>query len=568
MSLSNTEQSNEGPRSDPGGIVRSVDFTSVVEQSSQGPIIGRITGSARKGVKRKLDNKSLEMKYEVLMEVEKGSRSKKQIADHYGLAQSTLSTWLKKADDIKNAFLNGDFSAKRKKLRTAGHPEVEEALLKWFKTARDNNIPLSGPFMMQRAGELAEKLGVPAGEFKCSNGWLDRFKDRHGISFKRICGEENSVDTGSEQMEEWHRTLSMILKEYDPKNVYNADETGVFFRCLPDKTLEFKDKDCHGGKQNKERITAMVCANMSGTDKRPLLVLGRSAKPRCFNNVKTFPTEYDANKKAWMTSEIFTKWVIKFDKFCQRQRRKCALIVDNCPAHPKVKGLKNVTLFFLPPNTTSKTQPMDQGVIRSLKHNYRKLVIARHLRAIEKKREMEKMTVLDGMHYLQQAWNNVTETTIANCYRKAGFKTIDDTETTDDIETEIEDDPLDNLPLSRLVGANFTLSDYVSVDDDLPTCETLTDEAIVDDIIAARDVMPEDDDDDDDMTGDHDIVPVEPPTVDLALKACSTLRLFLQQQTDVTDILEKLCAIDKCVTQIDLSKRCAKQSMITDFFRM
>ena len=81
-------------------------------------------------MKHKLDNKSLEMKYEVLMEVEKGSRSKKKIADHYGLAQSTLSTWLKKADDIKNAFLNGDFSAKRKKLRTAGHPEVEEALLK------------------------------------------------------------------------------------------------------------------------------------------------------------------------------------------------------------------------------------------------------------------------------------------------------------------------------------------------------------------------------------------------------------------------------------------------------
>ena len=70
--------------------------------------------------------------------------------------------------------------------------------------------------------------------------------------------------------------------------------------------------------------------------------------------------------------------------------------------------------------------------------------------------------------------------------------------------------------------------------DDLPTCETLTDEAI-DDIIATRDVMP--DDDDDDMTCDHDIVPVEPPTVDTALKAGCTLRFFLQQQTDVTDIL-------------------------------
>ena len=110
--LSNAEKSNEGPRSDSGGIVRSVNFTSVAEQSSQGPFSGGITGSARKGVKRKLDNKSLEMKYEVLMEVEKGVKTKKQIADHYGLAQSTLSTWLKKADGIKNAFLNSDFSAK------------------------------------------------------------------------------------------------------------------------------------------------------------------------------------------------------------------------------------------------------------------------------------------------------------------------------------------------------------------------------------------------------------------------------------------------------------------------
>ena len=52
-----------------------VDFTSAVEQSSQGPVSGRIAVSARKWVKRKLDNKSLETKYEVLMEVKKEKRS-------------------------------------------------------------------------------------------------------------------------------------------------------------------------------------------------------------------------------------------------------------------------------------------------------------------------------------------------------------------------------------------------------------------------------------------------------------------------------------------------------------
>ena len=317
-------------------------------------------------MKRKLDSKSIETKYEVLMELEKGQKTKKQIADQYGLAKSTLATWIKKADEIKNSYLSGDFSSTRKKLRTAGYPEVEEALLTWFKSARDNNVPISGPFMMSKAEEFACRLGVPDGQFKCSCGWLERFKQRHGISFKHVCGEEKSVDINSNEMEEWQRTLSILLKEYMPEDVYNADETAIFYRLLPDKTLEFKNVNCHGGKQSKERITALVCANMNGTDKLPLYILGKSAKPRCFKNVKSLPTGYDANKKAWMTGELFTKWVVKFDKKCQRQRRRVALIVDNCPAHPRIKGLQAVTLHFLSPNTTSRTQPMDQGIIRTL----------------------------------------------------------------------------------------------------------------------------------------------------------------------------------------------------------
>ena len=40
------------------------------------------------------------------------------------------------------------------------------------------------------------------------------------------------------------------------------------------------------------------------------------------------------------------------------------MIVDNCPAHLEVSGLKTINLKFLSPNTTSCTQPMDQEVIR------------------------------------------------------------------------------------------------------------------------------------------------------------------------------------------------------------
>lgn len=133
--------------------------------------------------------------------------------------------------------------------------------------------------MMEKVQGLAERLGVPEGQFKVSSGWLERFKERHGISFKKVCGEQKSVNVSSDQMEEWQRILSVLLKEYKPDDIYNADKTGLFYRLLPDRTLEFKNVDCHGGKQSKERITPLVCANMSGTDKLPMFVLGKSSKP-------------------------------------------------------------------------------------------------------------------------------------------------------------------------------------------------------------------------------------------------------------------------------------------------
>ena len=95
---------------------------------------------------------------------------------------------------------------------------------------------------------------------------------------------------------------------------YNADETGMFYRLLPDKTLEYKKVDCHSGKRSKERLTAMVCASMSEYDKLPILIIGKSANPRCLKNKKTLPTTYTSNMQAWMTSQIFSDWLKKLDQ--------------------------------------------------------------------------------------------------------------------------------------------------------------------------------------------------------------------------------------------------------------
>ena len=103
------------------------------------------------------------------------------------------------------------------------------------------------------------------------------------------------------------------------------------------------------------------------------------------------------------------------------EKRKIALVVYNCPAHPEVEGIKAIDLIFLPPNTTSKTQPMDQGIIRSLKAWYRTKVIRKYIAAVDAKKPLPKLTILDAMTMLVTAWDGVSETTVVNCFEKAGI---------------------------------------------------------------------------------------------------------------------------------------------------
>ena len=118
--------------------------------------------------------------------------------------------------------------------------------------------------------------------------------------------------------------------------MFNANETGLFWRLLPDKTLAFKHEKCHGGKKSKERITAMVCTNMDGSEKWPLLVIGKFKNPRCFKGIRKLPTNYEANKRAWMTGELFSKWLRSFDAEMSKADRKVLLVIDNCSAHIQV----------------------------------------------------------------------------------------------------------------------------------------------------------------------------------------------------------------------------------------
>ena len=90
-----------------------------------------------------------------------------------------------------------------------------------------------------------------------------------------------------------------------------------------------------------------------------MFVIGKSVKLRCFKHVKSLPCRDCAQPQSWMSSFLFDEWVKELDRKFEKEIRKIDLIVHNFPAHPIVDGLKATELVFLPPNTTSKPQPMD-----------------------------------------------------------------------------------------------------------------------------------------------------------------------------------------------------------------
>nr|XP_042911674.1 uncharacterized protein LOC122272279 [Parasteatoda tepidariorum] len=298
---------------------------------------------------RKQQSLSLETKQKILNEVCDGILKKTEIATKYGIPNSTLSTIIKNREKIEVAYAINQFEPARKRMRTGGNEEIEVALLRWVREARSQNLPLTGHVLQEKAKVFADALGVT--NFASSNGWLTRFKKRHGIVCHKICGEEATVDKETVESflsEKW----PALRKNYAPRDIFNADETGLFFKALPSRTLSIKGEKCSGGKCSKERITVLVACNMDGTEKLPLFVVGKSANPRCFKNLKTLPVVYASNKKAWMNKMLFKKWLTDLDRKLFREKRNICLMLDNCSAHNDIHGLKAIKCVFLPPNTT------------------------------------------------------------------------------------------------------------------------------------------------------------------------------------------------------------------------
>ncbi|XP_054711365.1 tigger transposable element-derived protein 6-like [Uloborus diversus] len=493
-------------------------------------------------------------KVDLLKDVDCGMK-KKDISVKFGIPPSTVSTIIKNRNAVMKSYEN--IEPNRKRSKTCSYETVDEAVLKWIKVVRDQNLPISGPLIKEKALEYAKHFGCD--DFQASSGWLDKFKKRHAIKEKVVSGESRSVDDAV--CDDWRNNeLKKILKDYQSDNIFNVDEMGLFYKCLPNKTLTLKDNDCHGGKSSKDRITVLVGANMSGKEKLRLLVIGKSKNPRVFKNVTSLEVDYRSNKKSWMTSDIFEEWISKLDRKMCDQNRKIALLVDNCPAHPNVSSkLSNVNLIFLPPNTTSKLQPMDQGVIKNLKLHYRKRILRRLIWTLENE-ETNLHKVIDlriCVAELAKVWeNDVLESTIRNCFAKAGFDILPEIEE-QDVFPHIQQS-WETLHSQGHITDGIHLNEFLTVDDRLIVADYPTDEDILSSITGTEKEIEE--------IEEIEYATITKPSKNEMREAFETIRRGLQFVENVPD--EVFSGLNKCEHFFDEhSIKQAVQQDIRSFFK-
>jgi hypothetical protein len=173
-----------------------------------------------------------------------------------------------------------------------------------------------------------------------------------------------------------------------------------------------------------------------------------------------------------MTCILFEEFLQTLNAKMAPNNRNILLFIDNCAAHPKnISHLSNVRVEFLFPNMTSVVQPMDQGVIKVLKHHFWKWLVGRMLQLIKinpgaKNLINFRLSVLDAMHFLAAALDLISLAVISNCFRKAGFSEA--VNEGGEIDNQIEG--IDKGAWEMLLqDLNFTSSfdDFVEIDDDI-----------------------------------------------------------------------------------------------------
>lgn len=177
---------------------------------------------------------------------------------------------------------------------------IDEKISSWIEKIESFGGIINDNLIKQKALAFANEAGIE--DFKASTGWLGGMKKRHGLKLRTLPGESHGIKI--EDAKDFLCKIKELVYEYGQENIFNADETGIFYKLIPSKTICRKTRN--GFKLLKDRFSVLFCVNMAGDQKIKPLVIGKFANPRCFKgmNLNNY-IDYKYSSRSWMTSQIF-----------------------------------------------------------------------------------------------------------------------------------------------------------------------------------------------------------------------------------------------------------------------
>ena len=195
-----------------------------------------------------------------------------------------------------------------------------------------------------------------------------------------------------------------------------------------------------------------------------------------------------------MTGEILHD-ILKSINYNLKAKGRTVLFMDNAGCHPSdlAEHYSNIKVMFLQPNTTSKLQPLDLGIIMNFKVYYRKFLMRFILGKIEERTtatDVKSVTILHAIRWVSQAWKEVRSEVIKKCFRKAGilngsfhvvsrdvpavdpFLDLDD----DDEDHVYVDEEMQDLITQLQIENPCSAEELALADEDVPVCSDLDDD--------------------------------------------------------------------------------------------
>lgn len=373
-------------------------------------------------------------------------------------SQGTISRLLAR----KSTYMNcKEHEKDANRLRKPNNLLVRKILQEWISQSLWNGIPITSPIIQDTAQAVWHR--IPA-EHREGNGsfsykWISNFLSKMDVNISVL--DEELPKTPKVWTFEERDVLKAYFSKIPPKDLFTLDEAFLSYN-LP---LDYAQYEASSIQRRIEVATVMLCSNLDGSEKLKPVVVGKYDSYKSFRNyfpnepndpvsqsmlgtkmAKKFDISYHSNRKAWLTSNLFHNWLVRWDKRLVAVNRKIWIVLDDSCCHRIINlRLQNINLVYTSSN--SKFLPFNWGVWDEFKTRYRiqqyqALIdlqnrISKNIQNKNKSErnecipngkkclisfEQSQLTMSNAFKFIKKAWDDIPVDAIKANWKSSGYK--------------------------------------------------------------------------------------------------------------------------------------------------